>query len=73
MAAAVPYRLLAVAGGVEVCLPGVFSVAVYDLAGQSVARADAANDRTFIPLGVGAYVVRLAAGTAQYADKVLVR
>ena len=73
VAAAVPYRLLAVAGGVEVCLPGAFSVAVYDLAGQSVARADAANDRTFIPLGVGAYVVRLAAGTAQYADKVLVR
>ena len=73
VAAAVPYRLLAVAGGVEVCLPGAFSVAVYDLAGQSVARADAANDRTFIPLGVGAYVVRLAAGTAQYAEKVLVR
>ena len=66
------YKLISNNGGIEVRLPGFFSVNIYDLAGKAVYQQKSVHNQAFVPVNRGMYVVKLTENGNQYSDKVIV-
>lgn len=66
------YKVLLNNWGIDIYMPGEFTVSLYDLVGKQIRNTLHAHEAISIPVEKGIYVLKLGKDEVQYADKIVV-